>query len=166
MVLDGLALVRSAFIRLDDYRLETAAQALLGKGKLFGGPGPRRARSRPRIANDPARLAAYNLHDARLVLEILEQTELVELAVQRSLLTGMQLDRVSAQIASVDSLYLGELRARGPCRAVSVDVAGADLTGIAGGLVLDSRPGSTGTSSSSTSRACTRASSAPSTSTR
>ena len=35
LVLDGLALLRSAFVRLDDYRLDTAAQALLGKGKLF-----------------------------------------------------------------------------------------------------------------------------------
>src|SRR5262249_20665255 len=32
-VLDGLALVRSSYIRLEDYRLETAAQTLLGKGK-------------------------------------------------------------------------------------------------------------------------------------
>jgi DNA polymerase-2 len=139
-VLDGLALIRSAFIRLDDYRLETAAQALLGKGKLFSGPH-RGAQIEDAYRNDPAALVAYNLQDARLVLEILARTGLVELAVRRSLLTGMQLDRVSAQVASVDSLYLSALRARG---RVAPSVRGMDDrrgTAISGGLVLDSRPG-------------------------
>ena len=138
-VLDGLALVRSSYIRLEDYRLETAAQALLGKGKLIGGPDHGRE-IEAAYRHDPERLAAYNLNDARLVLEILDRTKLVELTVQRSLMTGMQLDRVSAQIAAVDSLYLGEVRGRGRV-APSVDVAGADVTGITGGLVLDSTPG-------------------------
>src|SRR5206468_2702341 len=35
VVLDGLALLRSAFIRLEDYRLDTAAKLLIGKRKLF-----------------------------------------------------------------------------------------------------------------------------------
>jgi DNA polymerase-2 len=139
-VLDGLALLRSAFVRLDDYRLETAAQTLLGKGKLFAGPH-RGAQIEAAYRDDPATLVAYNLQDARLVLEILERTGLVELAVRRSLLTGMQLDRVSAQVASVDFLYLGALRARG---RVAPSVRGMDDrrgAAIAGGLVLDSRPG-------------------------
>jgi DNA polymerase-2 len=139
VVLDGLALVRSSYIRLDDYRLETAARAMLGKGKLI--TGPERGREiEAAYRDDPVRLAAYNLNDARLVLEILERTKLVELTVRRSLMTGMQLDRVSAQIAAIDSLYLRELRARGRV-ARSVDVAGADTASITGGLVLDSTPG-------------------------
>jgi DNA polymerase-2 len=138
-VLDGLALLRGAFLRLEDYRLDTAAQQLLGKRKLIG-PEHRGAEIEAAYRTDPARLAAYNLEDARLVLEILERTGLVELAVQRSLLTGMQLDRVSASIASVDSLYLGALRARGRV-APSVRTPDAAEGGIVGGLVLDSAPG-------------------------
>jgi DNA polymerase-2 len=138
-VLDGLALVRSSYIRLEDYRLETAAQTLLGKGKLMAGPD-RGREIEAAHRDDPERLAAYNLTDARLVLEILDATKLVELTVQRSLMTGMQLDRVSAQIAAVDSLYLGELRGRGRV-APSVDVAAGTGAEIAGGLVLDSAPG-------------------------
>src|SRR5207247_1035540 len=111
VVLDGLALLRSAFIRLEDYRLDTAAKLLIGKRKLFTSEH-RGAEIEAAYRDDPARLAAYNLEDARLVLEILERTRLVELAVERSLSTGMQLDRVGAAIASVDSLYLGALRAR------------------------------------------------------
>src|SRR5215813_11940623 len=137
VVLDGLALMRSAWVRLDDYRLETAARTLLGKGKLLAGVAQIEAAYR----GDPGRLAAYNLEDARLVLELLAHTGLVELTVRRSLLTGMQLDRVGAQIAAVDSLYLRALRARGRI-APSVDTArGGDGQGITGGLVLDSRPG-------------------------
>jgi DNA polymerase-2 len=138
-VLDGLALVRGAFIRLDDYRLDTAAATLIGKRKLFG-PEHRGAEIEAAYRHDPARLAAYNLEDARLVLEILARTGLVELAVRRSLLTGMQLDRVSASIASVDSLYLRELRARGRV-APSVQAGAGAGAAIMGGLVLDSRPG-------------------------
>ncbi|MGH7358709.1 MAG: DNA polymerase domain-containing protein, partial [Candidatus Rokuibacteriota bacterium] len=138
-VLDGLALLRSAFVKLDDYRLDTAAQAILGKGKLF--LAEHRGREiEAAWRDDPARLAAYNLHDARLVVEILARTGLVELTVRRSLLTGMQIDRVGAQIAAVDSLYLAELRERGRV-APSVHVEDAQGTVIAGGLVLDSIPG-------------------------
>ena len=140
-MLDGLALLRGAFVRLDDYRLETAARAILGTGKLFG-PEHRAAEIERAWREDPAALAAYNLHDARLVLEILARTGLVELTVRRSLLTGMQLDRVGAQIAAVDSLYLRALRARGRV-APSVRPAegpAARVT-IQGGLVLDSVPG-------------------------
>jgi len=138
VVLDGLALVRGAFIRLEDYRLETAARMFAGRGKLFG-PEDRGAEIEAAYRDAPARLAAYNLEDARLVLDILRRTGLVELAVRRSLSTGMQLDRVSAAIASVDSLYLGALRARGRV-APSVRAPDQDA-GIVGGLVLDSRPG-------------------------
>src|SRR5205823_710714 len=72
---------------------------------------------------------------------ILEKTALVGLAVKRSLLTGMQVDRVGASIASVDSLYLGELRARGRVAPSVRAAAEGDDAGIVGGLVLDSVPG-------------------------
>jgi DNA polymerase-2 len=138
LVLDGLALVRSSYIRLEDYRLETAGQTLLGRGKLFEGHDRGNQIERA-YHEDPAALVAYNLEDARLVLDILARTGLVELTVRRSLMTGMPLDRVSAQIAAVDSLYLGTLRGRGRV-APSVRVTD-DVPPIAGGLVLDSRPG-------------------------
>jgi DNA polymerase-2 len=140
VVLDGLALMRSAWVRLDDYRLETAARTLLGKGKLIAGTH-RGAEIDAAYRHDPARLAAYNLEDARLVLELLARTGLVELTVRRSLLTGMQLDRVGAQIAAVDSLYLRALRARGRVAPSVENARSGQPVEITGGLVLDSRPG-------------------------
>ena len=137
-ILDGLSLMRGAFIRLEDYKLETAAQAFLGKGKLITGDG-RHAEIEALYRQDPQRLVAYNLQDARLVLELLDHTGLIELAIERSLLTGMQLDRVSAAIASVDSLYLNALRRRGVV-APSVGAEEREAR-ILGGYVLESKPG-------------------------
>ncbi len=139
-VLDGIGLVRDASIKLDDYRLGTAAQALVGRGKLIDDDGVDRAAEIDRLyRDDPAALAAYNREDARLVLEILERESLVELAVERSLLTGMQLDRVGASIASFDLVYLPELRRRGRVApSVQSDRKSARLRG---GVVLDSHPG-------------------------
>src|SRR5207247_1869729 len=137
-VLDGLSLLRGAFIKLDDYKLETAAQTFVGKGKLFTGP-TRHKEIEAAYRTDPQRLVEYNLNDARLVTQILEQTRLIELAVHRSLLTAMPLDRVSAAIASVDSLYLAEARRRGVV-APSVGAAAKEAR-ITGGYVMDSRPG-------------------------
>ncbi|MCC7539310.1 MAG: DNA polymerase II [Deltaproteobacteria bacterium] len=137
MVLDGLALVRSAFIRLDDYKLETAARAFLGKGKLMTGDGSGREIVEA-FRHDRQKLVDYNLRDAELALEIVERQHLIDLAVSRSRLTGMQLDRVGASIASIDFLYLTELHRRGH---VAPSVTNHPNAAVAGGAVLDSVPG-------------------------
>jgi DNA polymerase-2 len=146
MVLDGVGLVRDA-LRLPDYRLETAAQAVLGRGKLLDREVPDAMAEIQRLhREDPAALAAYNREDARLVVEILEREGLLALAVERSLLSGMQLDRVGASIASFDLLYLPELRRRGFV-APSVEgpreptPAGDDAPLVKGGALLDPVPG-------------------------
>lgn len=138
IVIDALSLVRGAFIRLPDYKLETAAQTLLGRGKLIA--GDQRHQEIERLyRTDMPRFVAYNLEDARLVHDILERTGLVALAVERSLLTGMPLDRVSAAIASVDSLYLRALSTRRRV-APSVTQLGT-VVPLLGGYVMDSIPG-------------------------
>jgi DNA polymerase-2 len=139
IVLDAIPLVRDA-VRLEDYRLETAARSLLGRGKLIDQEAPDAAAEIQRLfRKDPEALVAYNREDARLVLDILAKEELLELAVERSLLTGMQLDRVGASIASFDLVYLPELRRRGVvARSVDRDRSGGP---VMGGAVLDSEPG-------------------------
>ena len=49
--------------------------------------------------------------DCQLAYEILEKTKMIELAVERSQLTGMPLDRITASIIAFDSLYIREARA-------------------------------------------------------
>ncbi len=134
IVLDGIDLLRGAFVRLEDYRLETAARALLGKGKLIASHD--RGEEIERLyREDLDAFLRYNANDARLVTEILEATGVVDLAVRRSLLSGMPPDRVGASIASFDSLYLPELRRRGSV-APSVGASGV-VEATAGGAVLE-----------------------------
>jgi DNA polymerase-2 len=139
VVLDGLPICREA-LRLPDYRLDTVAREVLGRGKLITGTGRDKAEEIQRqYREEPEALVAYNLEDARLVTEILEHEGLLDLCIERSLLTGMPLDRVSASIASFDQLYLPELNRRGrvaPC----VD-ASRKAASLGGGAVLDSVPG-------------------------
>lgn len=138
VVLDGLTLVRDAFIKLEDYRLETAAQSILGRGKSVhdtsGGEEILRLWN-----EDPLTFARYNHNDAVLVRDILTEKRLLELTVRRSLLTGMPPDRVSASIASFDYLYLSELHQRGQV-APTVRAAPSGRW-TQGGAVLDSKPG-------------------------
>jgi DNA polymerase II len=138
LVMDGIDLLRGAFVRLDDYSLDAAAREILGEGKLVAGHG--RAEEILRMFKEErSRLVDYNLTDARLVMEILDRVQLVALAVERSLLTGMPPDRVAASIASFDFLYLAELHRRG---VVAPTVSGGEpALATGGGHVLEPRPG-------------------------
>ncbi len=139
IVLDAIPLVRDA-LRLEDYRLETAARAILGRGKLLSAEVPDAAAEIERMwREEPQALVAYNREDARLVLEILAREGLLELALERSRLSGMQLDRVGASIASFDLVYLPELRRRGVV-APSVE-RDRKHAPVQGGAVLESQPG-------------------------
>ena len=110
LVLDGADLVRGAFIKLDSYSLQGAAQAILGEGKTLGQDGRDKVSEILRTyREDLHSFCLYARTDARLVIDILNQLNLVELAFARSRLTGMPPDRVSASIASFDFLYLHEL---------------------------------------------------------
>ena len=139
MVLDGTPLVREA-IRLPDYRLQTVAEALLGRGKKIDHEAPDAGAEIQRMwREDPEALVAYNLEDARLVPEILRHEGLLDLTEERSRLTGMQLDRVSGSVASFDLVYLPELRDRG---YVAPSVApDRENVFVKGGALLDPVPG-------------------------
>ena len=138
LVLDGMDLVRGAFLRFDDYTLDRVASEVLGEGKVTlgaggsadagdgeaGGGGRHAAGGRDadggraeaiqaRYRDDLETFVAYARTDARLALEIVQRLDLVTLAMARSRLTGMTPDRVSASIASFDFLYLAALGRRG-----------------------------------------------------
>lgn len=112
VAVDGLDLLRGAFIRLDHYALDAAARELLGEGKTISG-GDRGAEIERRYHEDLPAFLDYNLTDARLVIDILDARRLIPLAVRRTLLTGLPLDRVAASIAAFDFLYIGALHDRG-----------------------------------------------------
>jgi DNA polymerase-2 len=114
LALDGIDLLRGAFVRMDEYSLDAVAREVLGEGKAVAGD------VRDRIAeilhnyrHDLAAFALYARTDARLAFAIVARLNLVQLAWARSRLTGMTPDRVAASIASFDFLYLTELERRG-----------------------------------------------------
>ncbi len=117
LVLDGMDLVRGAFLRFDGYSLDRVASEVLGEGKVALGPGGAERGNRAeailaRFRDDLGTFAEYARTDARLALQIVQKLDLVTLATARSRLTGMTPDRVSASIASFDFLYLAALGKR------------------------------------------------------
>jgi DNA polymerase-2 len=114
LVLDGIDLLRGAFIRMDDYSLDAVARKVLGEGKALSGEvRDRIAEITHNYRHDLAAFALYARTDARLAFEIVEKLNVVRLAFARSQLAGMTPDRVAASIASFDFLYLTELERLG-----------------------------------------------------
>ncbi len=120
-VLDGLNLISDPFLQqapsmrnaqFESYSLDDVAKEILGKGKLIKKREDIEKIYRENTQKSHQAIADYNLNDCRLVYEILERTKTIELAADRAQLTGMPLDRVTAPIASFDSLYIREARKR------------------------------------------------------
>jgi DNA polymerase-2 len=110
LILDGIDLLRGAFIRMDEYSLEFVARQVLNEGKSLAGPSDDRiGEIVHNYRHDLPAFALYARTDARLAFQIVEKLDVVRLAFARSLLTGMTPDRVAASIASFDFLYLSEL---------------------------------------------------------
>jgi DNA polymerase-2 len=114
LVLDGIDLLRGAFVRMDEYSLDAVARQVLGEGKVLEGDvRDRVGEIMHRYHEDLPGFALYARTDARLALQIVERLDLIHLAFTRSRLAGMTPDRVAASIASFDFLYLSALVERG-----------------------------------------------------
>ncbi len=149
VVADGIHLLRGAFIQMDEYSLDAVSREVLGEGKVStkvssthipsdSSPSPNRGREIIHaFKHDRERFVRYNLTDARLVIDILDQLKLIELAVERSRLTGLPIDRIAGSIAAFDFLYLSELGKRDMV-APSVGMYGdAEAVAELGGYVLE-----------------------------
>ncbi len=120
MVLDALNMIRDPFIKeapsiktasFDSYTLEDVSQALLKKGKLLKGKD-RHKEIESLFSKNQQRLVEYNLMDCQLAYEIMMETKMVDLAVERSQLTGMPLNKITSSVAAFDSLYIREAHKR------------------------------------------------------
>jgi DNA polymerase-2 len=141
VVLDGIDLLRGAFIRMEEFSLDAVAKVVLGEGKAVAGSvRDRVGEILHNYQNDLPAFALYARTDARLAWQILDNLQLIPLAVARSQLTGMTPDRVAASIASFDFLYLQELWRR---NIVAPSVGNEERAPITqqGGHVLEPRPG-------------------------
>lgn len=150
-VIDGLTFIKDPFIKeapsikfadFDSYTLEDVSQAILGQGKLIKGKD--RHLELNKLFKDNTEkshqaLVDYNLMDCKLAYEILEKTKMVDLAIERSQLTGMPLDKITASIAAFDSLYIREARKKGLVSPTTRFTEKEEK--IKGGYVMEAVPG-------------------------
>ncbi len=138
-ILDGIELMKSATYQFENFSLEYVSRKLLGRGKLVDDVDQRGAEITDLFSEDKPALARYNLEDCRLVWDIFEKEQLLAFAIERSLLTGLELDRYGGSVAALDFLYLPRLHRKGFV-APSVDHAVAENISP-GGYVMGSVPG-------------------------
>lgn len=138
-VLDGIELMRSATYQFENFSLEYVSRQLLGRGKLVDDVDQRGEEITELFNNDKPALARYNLEDCRLVWDIFQQEALISFAVERSLLTGLELDRYGGSVAVFDFLYLPRLHRKG---FVAPFVDKNTISNVSpGGYVMRSIPG-------------------------
>ncbi len=146
-VLDGLSLVQDPFIQeapsiknaeFESYTLEDVSQVLIGEGKIIKGKHRHDEISRLYKTN-PQIVSEYNLQDCKLAYELLEKTDMLNLAIERGMLTGLLLDKLTASIAAFDSLYIREAKKRKlVCPTTHY---GLKNERIMGGFVQEPKPG-------------------------
>jgi len=138
IVIDGPTTLRTSFYTFEDYRLETVAQELLGKGKLITSEDKVTEIDRL-FQEDKARLCEYNLNDAILVTEIFCKTGLIDLLVKRAQISGLLLDQLGMMSAAFDHFYLPKIHR---AELVASNISDVQLTQhAAGGYVIDPVPG-------------------------
>lgn len=145
VVLDGIDTLKSATYQFDSFSLESVGNQLLGRGKLIKAsqqqhdPLYKAKVIKRQFVEDKPTLAAYNLEDCQLVWDIFEHTNLVSFAIERTRLTGLEMDRIGGSVAAFDNLYLPRLHRKGYVAPNIGDYQG-QLT-APGGYVMDSLPG-------------------------
>jgi DNA polymerase II len=141
VVLDGIATLKSATFAFERFTLGHVARELLGRDKKIAPTADPVAEIRRMHAEDPRALAAYNLEDCVLVLDIFAKADLLGFAMERARLTGLPMDRQGGSAAAFDHLYLPRIHRRGVVAHDVGGAAGVDLAASPGGHVLDSTPG-------------------------
>jgi DNA polymerase-2 len=138
VALDGIELLRTATYSFDSFSLENVSRELLGRGKLVRDVDSRAVEIEEMHRNDQESLARYNLEECRLVLDIFKQTSLIDFAIRRTCLTGLEMDRQEGSVAAFGFLYLPRLHRTG---FVAPVVDEKTIVHSPGRHVLDSLPG-------------------------
>ncbi|CCQ11740.1 DNA polymerase II [Pseudoalteromonas luteoviolacea B = ATCC 29581] len=137
-VLDGIDTLKNATYQFENFKLDTVASIVLGKNKTISNDD--RLSEITRLFNeDKLSLASYNLKDCQLVAEIFQKLSLLEFAIKRTQLTGLELEKKGGSVAAFMNLYLPLLHRSGFVAPKMAD------HGIAfdspGGYVMESKPG-------------------------
>ena len=144
VVLDGIDTMKNATYSFQSFSLESVGHEILGRGKLIQNtsnydPLYKAKEIRRQFNEEKETLAAYNLEDCQLVWDIFEKTDLINFAIERARLTGLEMDRVGGSVAAFDNLYLPRLHRKGYIAPNIGDYEGR--LSAPGGYVMDSVPG-------------------------
>ena len=138
VVMDGIDTLKTASYNFRSWSLEAVSQELLGEGKAIHNVHDRMAEINHMFKHDKLSLATYNLQDCKLVTRIFKQTHLLEFAIERSRLTGVELDRIGGSVAAFTNLYMPQLHRAG---YIAPNLESENWIASPGGYVMDSKPG-------------------------
>ncbi len=138
VVLDGIDALKTATYQFSSWSLENVAQQLLKKGKSISNSSDRMDEINRMYRNDKPALAHYNLQDCVLVSQIFDKTHLLEFVIERTKLTGIELDRVGGSVAAFTNLYLPRLHRSG---YIAPNIGTENWIASPGGYVMNSKPG-------------------------
>nr|WP_274929681.1 DNA polymerase II [Vibrio metschnikovii] len=138
VVLDGIDTLKTATYQFRSWSLEAVSRQLLGEGKAITQPHDRMEEINRLYRQDKPQLAHYNLQDCILVEKIFQHTHLLDFVIQRSRLTGLELDRIGGSVAAFTNLYLPQLHRAG---YIAPNLHSENWMASPGGYVMDSRPG-------------------------
>ncbi|CZF85914.1 DNA polymerase II [Grimontia marina] len=138
VVIDGIDALKTATYSFRSWSLESVSREMFGEGKAIDNPYDRMDSINRMFLDDKPALAKYNLQDCVLVNRIFEQTHLLEFLIQRSRLTGIELDRIGGSVAAFTNLYMPRLHRAG---YIAPTLASENWIASPGGYVMDSKPG-------------------------
>ncbi|MGI9896797.1 DNA polymerase II [Vibrio natriegens] len=137
VVMDGIDTLKTATYHFRSWSLESVSQELLGEGKEIHNVHDRMDEINRMYRSDKPSLAKYNLQDCVLVNKIFDHTHLLAFAIERSRLTGVELDRVGGSVAAFTNLYLPQIHRAG---YVAPNLHPENWIASPGGYVMDSIP--------------------------
>lgn len=138
VVLDGIDSLKTATYNFTSWSLESVSQELLNEGKDIHNVHDRMDEINRMFREDKCALAKYNLQDCVLVTRIFEHTHLLEFLIERTRLTGIELDRVGGSVAAFTNLYLPLLHRAG---YIAPNLESENWIASPGGYVMESKPG-------------------------
>ncbi|RPJ78556.1 MAG: DNA polymerase II, partial [Alphaproteobacteria bacterium] len=141
VIIDGPWALKTNFFSFESYKLNNVAKIILGEGKDIDEDETydKWEEIERRFREDKISLARYNVKDAQLVLDIFEKTKLLDLLLNRSLISGLLLERVGGSTAAFDHFYLPPLHEAGYVAPNVADIL--YLKQAKGGFVLNPKVG-------------------------
>lgn len=141
VVIDGPFSLKTNFFSFESYKLNEVSKIVLNETKDIDEDEvfDKWSEIERRFKEDKHSLAVYNLKDAELVLKIFEKTKLIELLYNRSMISGMLLERVGGSTSAFDHFFLPKLHQE---NIVALNVLDVEFEKEAkGGFVLTPKVG-------------------------